>query len=369
MPSTGDPPKHCVVKVEPPGQGAPWGNAPPTSINEIRPPVMPPMQNCPSATGVPYAPLPATHQVRGVPIFTGDADCRVSIEDWVNDIQYLLNATNVPGSLHFPTLVRYLGGGARKLVLNLPPAERCSYRAFEELRAEYSDCHLSLDPMADFYERHQRPLESASVYAIELDALLREIEENINGGQPLPDRNYKLTQQFMRGIHEKEVRDRLAPMQPRYLSFKQLQAELRQLAREKMCYKGETKVKKASSMPQTASTTEDRSPEGAPAPQASNPTAALSEAVHGLTALVQELTVSQKQHSERMGQLEALLLQQTTVTSEYSPISKRGRNVTANARGTHSTGGRSYATGAVRRVILLGGCRNAPIETNYLVLA
>ena len=41
-----------------------------------------------------------------------------------------------------------------------------------------------------------------------------------------------LTQQFMRGVKDEKVTQRLAPMRPREMTFRELQVELRQLTRE-----------------------------------------------------------------------------------------------------------------------------------------
>ncbi|RXN39346.1 transient receptor potential cation channel subfamily V member 5-like protein [Labeo rohita] len=130
----------------------------------------------------------------------------------------------MPANLGFATVVRHLSGEARRLVLNLPPNEQTTGRALEELRAEYSDMQTSLDPLADFYERFQRPGESACSYAIALEATLRSVEEAQYEGQPFIDRDCKLTRQFMRGLSDEEVYHRLAPMKPRLLSFRELQA-------------------------------------------------------------------------------------------------------------------------------------------------
>ncbi|XP_075760798.1 zinc finger protein 697 isoform X2 [Pelodiscus sinensis] len=251
---------------------------------------------------VPY--LPAQHQICGVPVFSGGTDCRVDIEDWIKDIEYLLAATGIPEPLKFPTLVRYLSGGARKLVLNLPPQEQFPARAVEELRAEYSDCHLSLDPLADFYERCQRPRETASAYAIEL-------EEKLQRGRSFPDQDYKLTQQFMRGIRDREVRNKLAPMQPRYMTFRQLQEELCQLARERNVEgRMHGPAQRINSLQQAAPS--DDAVQAVPEvpPPSSTPHQAMLETMKGLTGLVQELTALQKQSHVRMGQLEAQVLQQ-----------------------------------------------------------
>ncbi|RXN06056.1 transient receptor potential cation channel subfamily V member 5-like protein [Labeo rohita] len=176
------------------------------------------------AMSMPQPSFTQTHQVRNVQIFSGGPDCRILIEDWIRDIQYLLDAGGMPANLGFATVVRHLSGEARRLVLNLPPNEQTTGRALEELRAEYSDMQTSLDPLADFYERFQRPGESACSYAIALEATLRSVEEAQYEGQPFIDRDCKLTRQFMRGLSDEEVYHRLAPMKPRLLSFRELQA-------------------------------------------------------------------------------------------------------------------------------------------------
>lgn len=123
-----------------------------------------------------------THQVKNVQVFTGNADSRVLVEDWIRDMHYLLDAIELPPHLRFSTVVRHLGGEARKLILNLPPHDQTPEKAFEELRAEYGDMQGSLDPLDDFYERSQRPGETASSYAIALEATLRMVEETQRGG-------------------------------------------------------------------------------------------------------------------------------------------------------------------------------------------
>ncbi|MEQ2163373.1 hypothetical protein GOODEAATRI_029368, partial [Goodea atripinnis] len=108
-----------------------------------------------------YGGLMQTHQVKIVQVFSGNSDSKMLVEDWIRDMQYLLDAIDLPAHLLFSTVVQHLSGEARKLILNLPPGERSPERAFEELRAEYGDAQGSLDPLADFYERSQRPCESA----------------------------------------------------------------------------------------------------------------------------------------------------------------------------------------------------------------
>lgn len=192
----------------------------------------------------PYSGFMQTHQVKNVQVFTGNPDCKVLVEDWVRDMQYLLEAIELPPHLRFSTVVRHLGGEARKLVLNLPPHDQTPEKAFEELRAEYSDTRGSLDPLADFYERSQNPGESACSYAIALEAKLRDVEEKQRGGRQFPDRDSKLTRQFMRGLSEEDVYIRIAPMIPRLLRFRELQAELRHLAREAKKFQPQNKMKK-----------------------------------------------------------------------------------------------------------------------------
>lgn len=132
-----------------------------------------------------------THQVKNVQVFTGNVDSKILVDDWIRDMQYLLDAVELPIHLRFSTVVRHLGGEARKLVLNLPPNEQSPERAFDELKAEYSDAHSSLDPLADFYERNQKPGESACSFAIALEAVLRTVEESQRDGRPFPDRDGK----------------------------------------------------------------------------------------------------------------------------------------------------------------------------------
>ncbi|MEQ2169938.1 hypothetical protein GOODEAATRI_030139, partial [Goodea atripinnis] len=131
------------------------------------------------ATAIPTLPLAAyggflqTHQEKNVQVFTGNADSKMLVEDWIHDIQYLLEAIERPLQLRFPTVVLHLGGQARKLILNLPPQNQTPQMAFDELRAEYSNTQGSLDPLADFYECSQRSGESVCSYAIALEATLQ----------------------------------------------------------------------------------------------------------------------------------------------------------------------------------------------------
>ena len=194
----------------------------------------------------PSAPRPATaaphfmasQQIRNAPIFSGHRDGKMSIDDWIRDMDYMLAAAPQPTALAISTIVRNLSGEARRLVLNIPPhepvadpeggrigrgpppffrpifvffADFCYFRArhrgiwipgppppfhrswirlcertpecaFHELRQEYSDGGCHGDPMAEFYERMQRPNEG----------ILCTIEERDYGVFPVEERDAKL---------------------------------------------------------------------------------------------------------------------------------------------------------------------------------
>lgn len=240
-----------------------------------------------------------THQVKNVQVFSGNPDCKILIEDWIRDMQYLLDAGGLPTHLCFATIVRHLSGEARRLVLNLPPHEQHPERAFDELRAEYGDIQKSLDPLADFYERSQRPGESACSFAIALEATLRSVEEAQCGGQLFPDRDGKLTRQFLRGLIDEEVYLRIAPMKPRLLSFRELQAELRNLARETKKFHPQHKPKKPFSQVHVAVGGQ----QGGAKVKADTvkPSSELSE----LTEIVKKLALSQEEQVKRLTQLES----------------------------------------------------------------
>lgn len=249
-----------------------------------------------SLSPVGYGGFLQTHQVKNVQVFTGNADGRLLVEDWIRDMQYLLEAIELPPHLRFSTVVRHLGGEARKLVLNLPPYDRNPEKAFEELRAEYGDAQSSLDPLADFYERGQRSGESACSYAIALEAILRAVEEIQRGGKPFPDRDSKLTRQFLRGLNDEDVYMRIAPMKPRLLNFRELQEELRNLAKETKKFQSLNKPRKTYAQVQV--TPENRvnvKTEG------SRPTAEWSE----LTELVKKLALRQEEQMNKLSHLEA----------------------------------------------------------------
>uniref|UniRef100_A0AAV2MF67 ribonuclease H n=1 Tax=Knipowitschia caucasica TaxID=637954 RepID=A0AAV2MF67_KNICA len=114
----------------------------------------------------------------------------------------------------------------------------------------------SLDPLADFYERTQRSGETACSFAIALEATLREVEDTQNRGRPFPDRDAKLVRQFMRGLIEEDVFLRIAPMKPRMLCFRELQNELRNIAREAKKF-NQPRQKKTFSQVQTVTNRQD----------------------------------------------------------------------------------------------------------------
>lgn len=270
-------------------------------------PVPPPgLVSMPVATQ--YAPqygFTQTHQVKGVQVFSGHVDSRVLIDDWIRDMQYLLDAGGLPPHFAFATVVRHLSGEARKLVLNLPAHEQTPTRAFEELRHEYSDTQTSVDSLADFYERSQKYGESPCSYAIVLEATLRAAEDLQNRGLPFPDRDVKLIRQFFRGLSDEEVYLRLAPVKSKLSSFRELQAELRSLAREGRRFQTSTKSKKTVSQVHVQRT----EPSQKPKPEIANKQKSdLSE----LTELVKKLALSQEAQLQRLSDLEAKLAKPST---------------------------------------------------------
>ncbi|KAI9518465.1 hypothetical protein NQZ68_036916 [Dissostichus eleginoides] len=86
--------------------------------------------------------------------------------------------------------------------------------------------------------------ESPCPYAIALEAILRAVEESQRGGRPFPDRDCKLTRQLLRGLIDEEVYTRISPTKPLFFSFRELQAELRNLAKESKRFQSQNKAKK-----------------------------------------------------------------------------------------------------------------------------
>ncbi|XP_041841587.1 protein transport protein SEC31-like [Melanotaenia boesemani] len=270
-----------------------------------------------------YGGFVQTHQVKNVQIFTGNADSKILVEDWIRDIQYLLEAIDLPAHLRFSTVVRHLGGEARQLVLNLPPHDQTSEKAFGELRAEYSDAQGSLDPLADFYERTQKSGESPCSYAIALEATLRAVEESQRGGRPFPDRDSKLTRQLLRGLIDEDVYARIAPMKPRLLSFRELQAELRNLARESKRFQPQHKVKKTYA--QVHVTPEVGGNAGA---VGSKRVAEIAE----LTEIVKKLALNQEQQMAKLSHLESRIALSPTQSPRTAQSSSRTLDQNSNVR-------------------------------------
>lgn len=75
---------------------------------------------------------------------------------------------------------------------------------FEELIAEYSDTHSSMDPLAEFYQSSQKQSESPCSYAIALEATLRTVAKSQRRAGYI-DQDVKLTHQLLRGLNDEEV--------------------------------------------------------------------------------------------------------------------------------------------------------------------
>lgn len=65
-----------------------------------------------------------------------------------------------------------------------------------------------------------------------METNLRAVEDSQRGGKPFPDRDCKLTREFLRGFNDEEVYMRIIPLNPRLLSFQELQVELREMTKE-----------------------------------------------------------------------------------------------------------------------------------------
>ena len=193
-------------------------------------------------TGLPHVPLTYTsHQLKDVPMFSGTSSDRNShkVKDWVRDLRYLMEAKGFrPQYIKFQEVVRHTRGRARDVILNLESrgGNITAEAAILELLEEFGEGSTATTPIATFFSRVQRPEETSTDYAIALEALLRQVEE-VNKRQGRQgsldeDRDLLLTTQFMKGLHDDSVQQRLAPMQPRMMTFKSIRPELRVISEE-----------------------------------------------------------------------------------------------------------------------------------------
>ena len=181
-----------------------------------------------------------SHQLKDVPTFSGSSSRKhgIRVEDWARDMRYLLEAKSPQSEkVRFHDVVRHTRGDARDVVLNLESrGEVTAEEAIAELLEEFGEGNNATTPIAAFFARRQRPEETATEYAIGLEALLRHIEEvrkrQGNHSSLGEDRDLLLTTQFMTGLHDQSIRQRLAPMKPRSMSFKMLRKELRIITAE-----------------------------------------------------------------------------------------------------------------------------------------
>ena len=90
--------------------------------------------------------------------------------------------------------------------------------------------------MAKFYSRVQRENETPTEFAISLEVTLREVEEmrrrRGQSGFEEENRDRTLATQFMSGLKDLRYRQRLAPMQPRSMTFRDIRRELHIIAEE-----------------------------------------------------------------------------------------------------------------------------------------
>ena len=158
----------------------------------------------------------------------------------MRDMKYLLDSKGpAPDAVQFHEAVRHTGGRARDDVLNLEsraPENLSAEAVFTVLLEEYGEDRCALSPVAKFYARTQRESESPTEYAIALESTLREVEEarrrrghtsSEEGG-----RDRMLTTEFMYRLKDLWCKQRLAPMQPRFMSFRDVRRELHIVAEE-----------------------------------------------------------------------------------------------------------------------------------------
>ncbi len=159
----------------------------------------------------------------------------------VSDISWRQTAPNH----HSCSSKKYItpGGRARDEVLNLESrgSEVTAEAAILELLKEFGEGNTATMPIATFFARKQRFDESSTEYAIALDALLRHVQEKKK--RQGENRDLLLTTQFMSHLHDKSVRQRLASMNPRSMTFRSLRKEPRVVSEEARQARGEaTKI-------------------------------------------------------------------------------------------------------------------------------
>ena len=218
----------------------------PSQLHQTRMPVLSPIR--PVVTPLQMAgfdPIPerpvnpihcvTSYQFKNVSIFCGKDKQGPRIEDWVRDMRHLLQLKgSATPEVMFNDIIRHTSGRARDLVLNLEARHDgipASETIFNELLEEYGESNLTVSPMAAFYARVQHPNETPSEYSIALEALLRRA---LAGGDRT-DKTHSdktLCTQFMCGLRDQAVKDRLAPMRPRDMPFTELRQELHLIAEE-----------------------------------------------------------------------------------------------------------------------------------------
>ncbi|XP_033645285.1 uncharacterized protein LOC117304786 [Asterias rubens] len=183
-----------------------------------------------------------THQVKGVVTFTGK-EKGPKVEDWLRDMQYVLESKGrMTDRAQLHDIVRHTSGRARDVILNLEsrtPTRVTAEMAFAELVEEFGEDTVANSPITRFYSRTQKSGETASDFAITLEALLRRVEVTCthNGRQDAvfgDNRDSMLATQFMAGLRDRRLHQRLAPMRPRSMRFKDIRQELRVIAEDNL---------------------------------------------------------------------------------------------------------------------------------------
>ena len=180
------------------------------------------------------------HHLKDVPTFCGSSGKKhgLRVEDCARDMRFLLELKGPQAErVRFQEVVRHTKADARDVVLNLESrGTTTAEEAISELLDEFGEGCTAATPIANFFSRRQRSEETAIEYAIALETLLRNVEDikrrQRRQGSLGEDRDVLLTTQFMSGLHDNAVRQRLAPMQPRCMSFKTLRKELRVINEE-----------------------------------------------------------------------------------------------------------------------------------------